>query len=259
MSVCGDSPKITIDGITLDAPDLTLNNVRGGVDIDPSTNPVTMYAPGVGQFTDDPHTTTEVPSDGLRAWPPPAQSAADREAAEAITRRPAIPADPIEDVRLPNGIKYGTQVSQFLTLGDLSARALFANHLKANAGFSVEGIATNLKALSTRLIDPIINQFGLPGTPGQYIINSGFRPKAGRSLHNRGRAADLQWPGQGEAFHMSVAKFVQDSGLAFDQLLVEKGNQWWVHVGYSLEGNTFLTGINTNALSRSTWRYNVRF
>lgn len=254
MSICIPGPKIVIDGISLDAAPNSINNVRSGVDIVANSD-----APGAGQFSDDPHTSTNVGgSGGVDSWPVPEQTESERKQADEITRRPTEKPEEFDDVKLPDGIKYSKKISKHLTLGDLSANALFANHLRANVGFSVEGIATNLSALATRLIDPIIDKFGPPGQGGK-IINSGFRAASGRSLHNRGRAADLQWPGQGESFHMNVAKFVQDSGLKFDQLLVEKGNSWWVHVGYSLEGNSSLTGINPNARSNSTWRYNVKF
>lgn len=253
MAICIEGPKVTIDGISLDAAELSLNNMSAAFDT--TANP---DSPGAAMYADDPHTSVDVPGDnGPRSWPVPAQSSSEAAEADRITRKPAKPAEPIEGIKLPDGIKYSMKISKYLTLGDLSAKALYPHHLSSNVGFTVEGIATNLKALSTRVLDPIFDQYGVAGS-SSYIVNSGFRPNSGGSRHNRGRAADLQWPGQSESFYFEVAKFVQDN-LEFDQVLLEKATGWWIHVAYSLEGNTSLTGINPNATSKGNWRYGVKF
>lgn len=271
MGFCVPGPTVTIDGIVLDAAPMSLNNHLPGVDVE--TYPL---GPGGGTFTDDPDTGVgpgryvgtgiAVPGGGnattRKDWPPPTQNSEEQAKAIEISRRPAKPTDPIEAVKLPDGVKYATKISKYLTLADLSANSLFRYHLTSNAGLTIEQIATNLKALSTRLIDPIIDQFGMPGgsiSGRAYIVNSGFRAKSGKSAHNRGMAADLMWPGQGKDFHFNVAKFVQANKLDFHHLFVEQGNSWWVHVAYNLQGNIHLTGINPVASDNSNFKYGVSF
>ncbi|NJO65679.1 MAG: hypothetical protein HC836_48675 [Richelia sp. RM2_1_2] len=176
----------------------------------------------------------------------------------ATTPLTPAPTQSVGNVTLPNGVDYSLKLSKFLTLGDLTVNSWASYHLTPQVGYTVEQLATNLKGLAVNVLDPVISQFGPPGT-GKFTINSGFRryPGGKVSQHNRGQAADLQWAGRSAEFHLGVAQWIY-ANLSFDQLLLEKGNSYWVHVSFTNEKTLRRSiGSTANASSDSAWRWGV--
>lgn len=100
----------------------------------------------------------------------------------------------------------------------------------------------NLQYLSVHLLDKIREQFG------PVKISSGFRCQAlnkaiggsQKSQHCFGMAADLKF--QQGVDKIQVAKWIIDSGLSFDQLILEFYNKQntgkgWLHVSLVQNGN----------------------
>lgn len=94
-------------------------------------------------------------------------------------------------------------------------------------------VKVRLSALINNLLDPIREEWGSPIT-----VNSGFRSPvlnkavggSATSSHLRGEAADIT-AGSADANRRLFCMII-DSGLAFDQLIDEKGYAW-LHVSYS--------------------------
>ncbi len=98
-------------------------------------------------------------------------------------------------------------------------------------------VLENLKALCTELLDPLREKLGKP-----IKITSGYRCPAlnkavggvANSQHVLGEAADLSVEGLLDA---DLAKMVVESGLPFDQCLLEtSGATTWVHVSHRRVG-----------------------
>jgi zinc D-Ala-D-Ala carboxypeptidase len=95
------------------------------------------------------------------------------------------------------------------------------------------------RALCLNLLEPIRARFGVP-----LMLNSGYRGRAlnrvlgskESSQHRRGEAADIEMPaGPSNA---ELAQWIADSGLPFDQLILEAHNagqprSGWVHVSHA--------------------------
>jgi hypothetical protein len=94
-----------------------------------------------------------------------------------------------------------------------------------------------LTTLIENLLDPIREMWGGPLT-----VNSGYRcPElnhavggASRSAHLRGEAADIT-AGSPDGNHR-LFELIAASGLAFDQLIDERGYRW-LHLSYRKTGN----------------------
>lgn len=173
-------------------------------------------------------------SDGK--YPPSAQTSPpptiDAPISESNDARPQDAATPVTDcsmIVIP--VDYAFQVSPHFTLGDLSVKCVFPHAIKAQNGFTLSQIACNLKALCEHVLEPIWAQY-----PG-FKVNSAFRTKQnGKSQHEKGQAADLQWPGISYNEYWTRINWIKDN-INYDQLLFEHGNSPWVHVSFNSEGN----------------------
>lgn len=97
-----------------------------------------------------------------------------------------------------------------------------------------------MRELAVNVLDPIRDHFSVP-----LIVTSGFRCSAvnarvggqPNSQHRKGEAADFHLLGQtGYVNHFEIGQWVIDSGLLFDQMILEfcgsDGSSGWVHISY---------------------------
>lgn len=160
--------------------------------------------------------------------PPPI----DETPVDSADERPEDKATPVTDcsaIVIP--VDYDFQVSTNFTLGKLSVKCIFPHAIKAQNGLTLQQIACNLKALAEHVLEPIWAKY-----PG-FRVNSAFRTRQnGKSQHEKGQAADLQWPGISYDEYWTRINWIKDN-INYDQLLFEHGNSPWVHVSFNSEGN----------------------
>lgn len=124
-------------------------------------------------------------------------------------------------------LDYNFQLSHNFKVEDFSIKALFKHTIKAQAGFSEQGIMCNLQGLAQEVLEHIWAKY-----PG-FRINSGFRTfTVGKSQHEKGQACDIQWAGISNQEYKTRAIWIRDN-VVFDQLLFEHGNAIWIHVSYN--------------------------
>jgi uncharacterized Zn-binding protein involved in type VI secretion len=124
-------------------------------------------------------------------------------------------------------VDYDAYLSQNFQVRSLSISALFAHSIKSQCGFTDLEILCNLKALCENVLEPIWSAYP------NFRINSGFRSATRcRSQHEKGMAADLQWPGIGNKEYLRRSEWIRDN-ILFDQEIMEHGNSIWVHVSYN--------------------------
>ena len=104
-----------------------------------------------------------------------------------------------------------------------------------------EGQLAELQALCRNVLEPIRQHFGRP-----MRTTSGFRSvplclavgSSDKSQHARGQAWDGEIPG---VSNLEVARWVADSDLPFDQLILEgydgsNPNSGWIHISHKSNG-----------------------
>lgn len=124
---------------------------------------------------------------------------------------------------------YSSEMSFYYTLADLSIGALFPHKIVAQNGLSEVQIACNLQNLAVSVLDPIRAKYG-----SAFRINSGFRQRQnGRSDHEFGQAADLQFPGYSRAQLGQVAEWIKNNIPSYKQLILEFMGNGWIHVAYA--------------------------
>lgn len=138
---------------------------------------------------------------------------------------------PVQDTIAPDcgmfteNFKYSDKLSKNYTIGNFSRDCIFSHTIKAQHGFTIPQILCNLKAVA-ELVEQINAKY--PGVR----VNSAFRTSTGgKSQHERGMAADLQWPGISNQEYLNRAKWIV-ANLTFDQFLFEHGKSIWLHVSY---------------------------
>lgn len=118
------------------------------------------------------------------------------------------------------------QLSPNFTLGKLSSLCIFPHKVKAQGQFTEQQIIYNLKMLATNVLEKIWAKYP------NFRVNSGFRTfTKGVSQHEKGQAADLQWPGISNLEYLERAKWIR-ANITYDQLLFEHGNTIWIHVSF---------------------------
>lgn len=119
-----------------------------------------------------------------------------------------------------------TKLSEHFTIGQLSSLCIFPHTIKAQAGFTEEDIIYNLKCLCVNVLEKIWEKYP------DFRINSAFRTfTVGKSQHEKGMAADLQWPNISNQEYLNKAKWIREN-INYDQLLFEHGNAIWIHVSF---------------------------
>lgn len=173
-------------------------------------------------------------SDGK--YPPSEQTSPppeiDEPPVQSTDERPEDKATPVTDcsaIVIP--VDYDFQVSTNFTLGKLSVKCIFPHAIKAQNGLTLQQIACNLKALAEHVLEPIWAKYP------NFRVNSAFRTRQnGKSQHEKGQAADLQWPGISYDEYWTRINWIKDN-INYDQLLFEHGNSPWVHVSFNVDGN----------------------
>lgn len=175
-------------------------------------------------------------NDGIDVYPPVEQTAppgpiTEDPVAEDDARPEDVVAPATDCSMIVVPVDYSLQLSSHFKLEDLSVKAFFPHAIKAQNGLSLAQVACNLKALAENVLEAIWNQY-----PG-FRINSAFRTRQnGRSQHEKGQAADLQWPGISYDEYWTRINWIKNN-INFDQLLFEHGNSPWVHVSFNQAGN----------------------
>jgi uncharacterized Zn-binding protein involved in type VI secretion len=184
--------------------------------------------------------------DGLYVYPPVrGRSPTADELARSNAFRDSLPDDsenPEVNDSPPNSVKplptscqgitdnspSSLKLSPNFTLGNLTTGCVFSHPLVAQHGLSKAEIACNLRALSVNCLEKIAAQYGRSNV----LITSGFRRGGGRSQHERGMAADIQFPGISNDEYWARAQWFKNN-LPFDQLILEyHGRSPVLHVSF---------------------------
>lgn len=129
---------------------------------------------------------------------------------------------------------YSFQLSDNFKVRDMTIKATFPHKLKPQRGLTEQQIMHNMRALAVNCLEPIKQQY-----PG-FRINSGFRQvQNGRSEHETGAAADLQWAGISKSELKAICNWVQANIPVFNQVIYEvpPGSQGWMHISFSQTTN----------------------
>jgi hypothetical protein len=128
------------------------------------------------------------------------------------------------------------QLTDNYTLGDVTGRAPFGDVLRGQHGLSKGDIACNLKLLAANCLEPILAKYS------DMIVTNAFRKVSGsgRSQHEVGQAADLQFPNHSKSEYYDIARWIRDN-VPHDQLLLEYktfGTKMpWIHISFNKAGN----------------------
>jgi hypothetical protein len=145
--------------------------------------------------------------------------------------------NPTEQVTLTNGIDYNMMISRHFKLSQVSISAAVSSYrIREQVGLKEEDMINNLTNLATNALDLIKDQY-----PNMFVT-SGFRHGSGRSQHNRGQAADMQFSGVSRADYYDIALWIREN-VPHDQMLLEyqtggSGNPW-IHLSLKPDGNRF--------------------
>lgn len=142
---------------------------------------------------------------------------------------------------IPADWTYETELVPSVTIADLSTRATFPHSIQSQNGLSEEEILCNLKGLAQNILLPIYKKYGRR----LVTINSGFRSGTSSSQHNKGQAVDLQFVGWDGEDYLAATKYIA-SNLPVDQIILEKGKSWWIHISYKPNGRRQTLTLNPN-------------
>jgi uncharacterized Zn-binding protein involved in type VI secretion len=169
------------------------------------------------------------PADSQAPIEPPVTDDQTAAPAEPATTPPSCGDITVVDYNYPLGSNF---ILADLTIGtwvnNVTKGCYFRHKVRAQAGYTEPEIICNLKALAENVLDPLFDQY-----PSNFRINSGFRTfTTGRSQHEKGMAADIQWAGLSNAAYLTRAQWVRDN-LPYDQLIMEHGNSIWLHISFN--------------------------
>lgn len=144
---------------------------------------------------------------------------------------------------IATNIPENTQLSKYYTLAELTTNVALkktGKPLVAQHGLTKGQIACNLKLLAVNCLDKIKEKY-----PTMVVTNAFRYPEssgstAGKSQHETGQAADIQFPGMTPSNYYNIALWIKDN-VPYDQLILEysaglKGNPW-IHISYNKSGN----------------------
>ena len=134
----------------------------------------------------------------------------------------------VQDCSLMDDISDRTRLSTHYTIRDLTTGVTVrpgVHSIRPQNGFDVKGIACNMQALCDNILEPLREEFG------QFRINSAFRTGSAKSQHNKGMAVDIQEPSWSNQKLFEVAEWALQN-LPVDQLIVEHGNNVWLHLSF---------------------------
>jgi hypothetical protein len=143
-------------------------------------------------------------------------------------------------------------LSANFVLGDLSINtALSKVRVRAQNSLTVPDIVCNLQAWAENIGEDLSAQYGR----NNMLITSGFRAGSSSSQHNRGQAADIQYPNLNNQGVYNIAVWIKEN-LPFDQLILEYGgNRPWIHVSFNRAGNRPVTASNKFGTRTSPGNY----
>ena len=124
------------------------------------------------------------------------------------------------------------QLSTNFTLADLSVNtALSRYRARAQHGLSVQEVVCNLQGWAENVGEPLLAEYN------KFVITSGFRIGSTTSQHERGQAADIQYPFKTNEEIYDISIWIRDN-INYDQLILEYGgNRPWIHISFKREGN----------------------
>lgn len=150
------------------------------------------------------------------------------------------------------GIDQLTDIPQSMMLSKYySVKDLSSNVLKPQRGFTKGQIACNLKLLALNCLDPIKKQYPTMKITSAFRYPTG--EAAGRSQHEIGQAADMQFDGIDASKYFDIVLWIKNN-IAYDQLILEykttskNGDNRpvpWIHISYNKEKNR-APGSNKN-------------
>jgi len=206
-------------------------------------------------------------SDGLNIYPPVrgrAPTAAEVRRSEAIdvapkntvkedskpTQQEPTPPTSCDDVSDPPPDNF--VLSTTFTLGMLSTQAVISHYrVQAQAGLTVQDIVCNLQGLAKNVLESIASKYGR----AKFIVTSGFRPGSGTSQHERGQAADIQFPGFSRKDLYEAAVWIKDN-INFDQMILEwPSPRGWIHLSFNRSGNRSNSDSNKFGTCTSAGNY----
>lgn len=163
-----------------------------------------------------------------------------------------VPASIPDSFKMSNSVKFS---DTYVTKDGTDLRK--ANGLSNNFAYFI-----NAQRYASEVLDPLVNMFGALGV-GK--LNSFYRygiPGGGSktSQHLIALASDAMWGGAGgDALAEAFFKII-NSGMVFDQLILEgNGSSWrWIHVGKQMNGvNRGNILIAENAVAGNYKRVNI--
>lgn len=150
-------------------------------------------------------------------------------------------------------------LSKYFSLDKLTTKTSAGKHtipetkIIGDVIYTKYDIACNLMSLSVNVLDKIKEKYKT------MVVTSSFRNNGGTSQHEKGQAADMQFPGISQKNYIDIAKWIQ-SNINYDQLLLEfrNPNSVWIHVSYNSKGNRpvsspypkYATFLNDNPYKR---------
>lgn len=127
-------------------------------------------------------------------------------------------------------------LSKYFNLGQLSSRSsVIRQPVIDQRGLKKSDIVCNLKNLAVNCLDPIKEKY-----PNMFVTNAFRKPlgsSAGKSDHEIGCAADLQFANASPKEYFEIAKWIKDN-VPFKQLLLEYGGgarNPWIHIALNGE------------------------
>lgn len=225
----------------------------GGVNLPPDQNSQANAQTVINELGMSAIADSYETNSGATTYPPGAQTSPPGPITDAsIVENNTVPDDkatPVTDcTMITTPVDYTFQLSTHFRLDQLSTKCIFPHAIKAQNGLSLSEIVCNLKALSEHVLEPIW------AAHPNFRVNSAFRTKQnGKSQHEKGQAADLQWPGMSYDQLWVIVQWIKDN-INYDQLLWEHGKSPWIHVSFNTKGNRSKSDAN-----KVMTMYNDRF
>jgi uncharacterized protein YcbK (DUF882 family) len=212
------STKITFQDQVIEFTEVDYGNLDDDEDTDDGLN----IFPG----TDNPTPQQIARSEELDVSPT-TEVAEDSTASDTST--PTITCTDIGDVADPD-----YQLSTNFQLKELSTQAVISHYyVREQHGLSVSDIVCNLQAVAQFILEPLVTAYG----KANFIITSAFRHGSSTSQHERGQAADIQFPLYTNQQVYDIAVWIKNN-LNYDQLILEYGgNRPWIHCSFNRAGN----------------------
>lgn len=166
---------------------------------------------------------------------PPPKSPEPVEQVAPNTEEPIVACGDIPVDSNGNVTNKNINISKYFNLAKLSSGAVVSKYVvKAQHGLTEADIACNLKNLAENSLDKIKEKYT------SMIVTSAFRHGSGTSQHERGMAADMQFPGTSKAEYINIANWIR-ANVPHDQLILEYKSfgtgMPWIHISLTRKSN----------------------